>query len=250
MDIYLATTKYKATQLSKKFQNKTKIRLVFIPTIKIEPIKNWYSKSEGLKQLGKINLLLFTSQNATTFFFEKMQELRLIEKIQKKKFMAIGEKTAKEIKKWIPKTKIFIPKIKTTAGFINLLKQENLQKSYCWFLCSNLSDKTIFNFIKNSGGKCLQEIIYKNVFSVENKKKLTNYFSENTPYGAIFSSPSSFDNLIKNIPNPVNNLQKTKIIAIGETTANFIKKKKYPVFLTSEKNLEESIKFFLKKKTL
>ena len=241
LDIYLATTQEKAIQLSKKFQNQKAIRLVFIPTIKVTPIQDWHNTSSGLKQLVKIKLLLFTSQNAVIFFFKKMKELNLIEKLAKKQFITIGEQTAKKIEKWIPTPQIFIPKIKTTAGLLNLLKQKKLQKSYCWFLCSNLSDKIISNYIRQNGGNCLQEVIYKNDFPVENKKKLQNYFTNNTPYWAIFSSPSSFSNLIENLPNPANFLQKTRIMAIGKTTANSIKKKKYSVFLATDQNLIQSI---------
>ena len=225
---------------------KNKLQIIHIPTIKIT-----YNKKEAvfcqhkLEKLKKTDIILFTSQYAVHFFFQRIKKLALTNFLAQKKWLVIGEKTAEKLTKDFPSAKnILLPKEASTKGLLDFITQEKLQNSYYWFACSCLTGYTIQKFITSCGGECFQEVIYNNYFPTKSRPLLQNYFSKKTPLWAIFTSPSSFQNITNTLKEKSSIFQKIKIATLGNTTAKFIEKKKISVLLvktTSEQILETII---------
>ena len=68
---------------------------------------------------------------------------------------------------------------------------------------------------------------------------MQEYFLKYTPSWIVFSSPSSFQNFKQELEN-IKKLKKTKIAALGETTAKFIQQQNFDIhWIATEKNLEK-----------
>ena len=178
-DILITSTKEKtypltsfSSSLKKKIKNNA-FRLVFIPTIKITPIKDWRQFHNNIKKLDFIDVILLTSQHSANFFLHKIKELHLQEKIKKKKILVVGKKTKNMVEKF-SYFNVLLPKKENTTGILEFIQQKKLAQSFFWFPCSNLSNKKIADFLKQQGGKILQNIIYYNDFPLTSKKNCKN----------------------------------------------------------------------------
>lgn len=250
-DIFLPTPSTRIADLLIKYQKNLKnnqLKIVNIPTIKITYLQQKIEK-EKLKFLEKADIVLFTSQYAVQFFFQWVKKFCLTEILSQKKWIVIGAESAKKLFQEFPQAKnILLPKEATTEGLLTMIRKKKLQTFSYWFACSNLADNQLQELVTTAGGHFFQQVIYTNQFPTENYFLLQNYFAKTTPLWAIFTSPSTFQNLNYALKEKSIIFQKIQIATLGKTTAKFIEKNKFSVVLI-KKTMEQIIDSIIQKQS-
>lgn len=211
---------------TKKIFKEQGIKTLSLPMIEIKPI------DFELKKFDFENVI-FSSQKAVDIFFEKIS----ICKNANVKLYAVGTKTANTIKKYTDKD-IYIGSsdikeiLKIVSGKSLWVRTELRLPEYV----ESMLSKDIF-ILK------AYETLYKK-YPLEKLLKCLDMVD-----GIFFASPSSFYSLLENLQNCKNILNKKELFAIGNTTANAIKKEGFKVAYTPEKPSIETIALYIKSKT-
>ncbi len=201
---------------------------ISFPTIKFEEIENNID-------IDEYDYLIFTSKNAVIFFLKKYRN------INNKKIVAVGEKTAKVLEGYGFKD-IIVPENYSGEGVLELLKKhesEFINKKIGVVRALEGND----NLLKQKTFKIDLIPVYKTDYNIpENIDTVKNMFENNLIYAVIFSSPSTFEGFLKIFKEESKNLlSKTKVIAIGKTTENFIISKGFNVDFSPKKYTFEEI---------
>ena len=189
---------------------------ILFPTIKTIPL------NFNTENILDYDVFIFGSRKGVKYFFNKILKNYPIHNFSDKEFIAVGKKTAEELKK-LKFSNIKIPKNYSSYGVLNLLKEN-------W---ENYKDKKIL-FPKAKRGidlleKSLPNIkplyVYETAFNKPtNIKDVELMFTGEKIDIVIFTSPSTFLGF-KEIFN--NNWKRylitTKIVAIGKTTGKTLK---------------------------
>lgn len=171
--------------------------------------------------------LIFTSKNGVKYFLKNNK------KIEDKKIITIGNKTAQELKKYGFKAD-YICSRNYSNEMSNELKKNNVlldQKSL--LVQGNLSDNSLYDELKKFSS-IEKLIVYKTNHNKIKDPKLDDLLNEE-PY-IIFTSPSCFDafsNLYKT--------RKSKLISIGKTTTSYIESKGFETTTTAKMQTYEGI---------
>ena len=150
--------------------------------------------------------LIFTSKNGVKYFLKNNK------KIEDKKIITIGNKTAQELKKYGFKAD-YICSRNYSNEMSNELKKNNVlldQKSL--LVQGNLSDNSLYDELKKFSS-IEKLIVYKTNHNKTKDPKLDDLLNEE-PY-IIFTSPSCFDAF-----NNLYETRKSKLISIGKTTTH------------------------------
>ncbi len=183
--------------------------------------------------------LIFTSKNGIKYFLKNNK------KIDNKKIITIGNKTAQELKKHGFKAD-YICSRNYSNEMSDELKTNNVlldQKSL--LVQGNLSDNSLYDELKKFSS-IEKLIIYKTNYNKTKDSKLDDLLNEE-PY-IIFTSPSCFDAF-----NNLYETRKSKLISIGKTTTSYIESKGFETTTTAKMQTYEGISqaiidFFKKKK--
>ncbi len=183
--------------------------------------------------------LIFTSKNGVKYFLKNNK------KIEDKKIITIGNKTALELKKYGFEAD-YICSRNYSNEMSNELKINNVlldQKSL--LVQGNLSDNSLYDELKKFSS-IEKLIVYKTNYNKTKDPKLDDLLIEE-PY-IIFTSPSCFDAF-----NNLYETRKTKLISIGKTTTSYIESKGFETTTTARMQTYEGISqaiidFFKKKK--
>ena len=201
------------------------------PMIEIKPLKF------KINNKFKYDFIIFTSKNGVKNFIGKT-------KIENKtRFICLGEKTELALKRSGFKS-FYTAKKNYSESMVNELKENKFLNNSKVLLIQGEIAKN--DLLINLNKFCKAERI--NVYQTLAKKELNQDLKKllNTPTLTVFSSPSSFDSFLK-LYNPNN----TKIISIGNTTSEYIRKKGYHCATTSKmqsyEGISESILKYLKK---
>jgi len=231
----------KIKEIQKINKNKAEIKIEILEVVKINP--NIKVIEEALKEIDNYDLLGFTSQNGVEIFYEFIRKNKY--NISNKKFLAIGEKTAKKIKDLFnPINKVVFPKTYTTKSLEKLLSKIN-QK--CIIFRSSMSNKInlpnvkevyIYNLIPDITQEDIEKTNVKNYdYIILTSSYITKVFFE-----TIINSFGG-NNILSNF------FINTKFIPIGpltyKTTLEYINKDlvtKYPKIFTIEEVLIKIIK--------
>ena len=171
--------------------------------------------------------LIFTSKNGIKYFLKNNK------KIESKKIITIGNKTAQELKKYGFKAD-YICSRNYSNEMSDELKTNNVlldQKSL--LVQGNLSDNSLYNELKKFSS-IEKLIIYKTNYNKTKDSKLNDLLDEE-PY-IIFTSPSCFDAF-----NNLYETRKSKIISIGKTTTSYIESKGFETTTTAKMQTYEGI---------
>ena len=171
--------------------------------------------------------LIFTSKNGIKYFLKNNK------KIESKKIITIGNKTAQELKKYGFKAD-YICSRNYSNEMSDELKTNNVlldQKSL--LVQGNLSDNSLYNELKKFSS-IEKLIIYKTNYNKTKDSKLDDLLDEE-PY-IIFTSPSCFDAF-----NNLYETRKSKIISIGKTTTSYIESKGFETTTTAKMQTYEGI---------
>ena len=182
--------------------------------------------------------LIFTSKNGVKYFLKN-------NKIENKKIITIGNKTAQELKKYGFEAD-YICSRNYSNEMSNELKTNNVlldQKSL--LVQGNLSDNSLYNELKKFS--IIEKlIVYKTNLNKIKDPKLDDLLNEE-PY-IIFTSPSCFEAL-----NNLYEKRKSKLISIGNTTSSYIESKGFETTTTAKmqtyEGISQAIIDFFKKNT-
>lgn len=182
--------------------------------------------------------VVFTSRNAVANFFPKAG----LKFFSGKKTGSIGGETSAELEKYGIKPD-FTPAEFNSAAFvkeIGLLHEFRGKKVL--MPCSDISGKNIVAGLKELGAETDRVFVYKTVKAEKTRAEIVE-FLDNRPYCAVlFSSPSSFRNFLEitGLKGRVL-LDESVPVAIGNETAEAIKKAGMKSMVTSEKSTFESM---------
>ena len=171
--------------------------------------------------------LIFTSKNGVKYFLKKNK------KIEDKKIITIGNKTAQELKKYGFKAD-YICSRNYSNEMSNELKKNNVlldQKSL--LVQGNLSDNSLYDELKKFSS-IEKLIVYKTNHNKTKDPKLDDLLNDE-PY-IIFTSPSCFDAF-----NNLYETRKSKLISIGKTTTSYIESKGFETTTTAKMQTYEGI---------
>ena len=171
--------------------------------------------------------LIFTSKNGIKYFLKNNK------KIESKKIITIGNKTAQELKKYGFKAD-YICSRNYSNEMSDELKTNNVlldQKSL--LVQGNLSDNSLYDELKKFSS-IEKLIIYKTNYNKTKDSKLDDLLDEE-PY-IIFTSPSCFDAF-----NNLYETRKSKLISIGKTTTSYIESKGFETTTTAKMQTYEGI---------
>ncbi len=171
--------------------------------------------------------LIFTSKNGVKYFLKNNK------KIEDKKIITIGNKTAQELKKYGFKAD-YICSRNYSNEMSNELKKNNVlldQKSL--LVQGNLSDNSLYDELKKFSS-IEKLIVYKTNHNKTKDPKLDDLLNEE-PY-IIFTSPSCFDAF-----NNLYETRKSKLISIGKTTTSYIESKGFETTTTAKMQTYEGI---------
>jgi len=183
--------------------------------------------------------LIFTSKNGVKYFLKNNK------KIEDKKIITIGNKTAQELKKYGFEAD-YICSRNYSNEMSNELKTNNVlldQKSL--LIQGNLSDNSLYDELKKFTS-IKKLIVYKTNHNKIKDSKLEDLLNEE-PY-VIFTSPSCFEAF-----NSLYETRKSKLISIGKTTTSYIESKGFETTTTAKMQTYEGVSqaiidFFKKKK--
>ena len=171
--------------------------------------------------------LIFTSKNGVKYFLKNNK------KIEDKKIITIGNKTAQELKKYGFKAD-YICSRNYSNEMSNELKTNSVlldQKSL--LVQGNLSDNSLYDELKKFSS-IEKLIVYKTNHNKTKDPKLDDLLNEE-PY-IIFTSPSCFDAF-----NNLYETRKSKLISIGKTTTSYIESKGFETTTTAKMQTYEGI---------
>lgn len=203
---------------------------ILFPTIRFEKI------DFDEKAVLQADVIIFSSQNAVKFLFEKISPEKLLDKT----IIATGEKTAKLIEK--KGLRPLIPEIYSAEGVYQLLlKMHNLQNKKIAIIRALEGINTLFELMKGKAD-IYPVPVYKTVENIpENLDEVKALIKQGEIDVVIFTSPSTFKNFIKLIDKSL--LKNTKIAVIGTTTQKALEKEGItPDIIPSKFTMEEVIK--------
>ena len=183
--------------------------------------------------------LIFTSKNGVKYFLKNNK------KIDNKKIITIGNKTAQELKKYGFKADYICSRNYSNEMSNELKTNDVLSDQKSLLIQGNLSDNSLYDELKKFTS-IKKLIVYKTNHNKIKDSKLEDLLNKE-PY-VIFTSPScfeAFDNLYET--------RKCKLISIGKTTTSYINSKGFDTTTTAKMQTYEGISqaiidFFKKKK--
>ncbi len=196
-------------------------RILFFPTIKIQPVKDSLKLNNSLAEIGKFDWLVFTSSNAVKAFCEAAQNLNLA----KIRVACVGTETAERCSEKNIKVDI-IPKEFSASGLLKEFSKIDLDGKKVLIPCSSLARSELNAGLRELGAEVFSIAVYD---VVEND--LTDLGDEyeqiktKRPDVFVFTSPSSFRNYLSllKIENAAEYFDGAVICTIGTTTETAIR---------------------------
>ena len=208
----------------------TGFEIINFPTIETVPVEDFSDFDKMLGESEKYDGVFLTSSVATGIFLGRLKSRNLQFRGQ---LFVLGKKS-KRLLEAEGFEVFFNDKANTASDLIDTLPIEKLKNKCFLFPCGNKSLRVIINKLAGIA-KVEEAVIYKTVLP-EIDEKLMAAVSEklnNREIACIcFFSPSGIENFLEICRS--NLCQKTKIAAIGETTANAARARNLAVDLVSE----------------
>lgn len=185
---------------------------ILFPTIRFKPVEF------DIKDLRNFDTFIFTSPRTVNFFFQRVKP----DLIKNKEFITVGKKTKRYLEN-LGFTNIKYPEPQNSGGLLKLLESDNSYKlKKILFPKSKIAQQVLENRFKNINSV----IVYKTLVNYNNKEiKFCQSFLKGDIKAVIFTSPSTVYGFYKNFGIFWKYfLTKPKIVAIGKTTGNYLKK--------------------------
>ncbi len=195
--------------------------------------------------LGSYEWITFSSPNAVRGFFKAFfDEFDDIRSLGIARLACVGEATAKELAKFYLKADV-VPQKQTATSLAEAMASfeslENLK------ILSVRGSMALPDLVKNlEDKKAIVDIfeVYKTtLIDVAKTDKSAQTFRKNGADVVVFSSPSAVESFVRNAKNLLLNdgAKRPKIVAIGSTTAEALKKRSMEVSAVSESPKAEDV---------
>ena len=198
-------------------------RVLVCPTIEIHPYKD-PAHQDIFKQLEAYDWVVFMSQNAVHYFFERLKELNLKKtKLRGKRVAALGKTTREALKS--NKLRVhLVPTIYKSESLASAFKGKIEDKRF--LIVSAREGRTVLHeALKNKGALVDSLHLYETVMPTHHAASLMKYVCEERIDAVTFTSPSTVNNFVK-LLNPNRDLRRhleTLIIAtLGDVTAEAV----------------------------
>ena len=241
--------------------------ILAFPTIEIVPPKNYIELDNAIDSIETYHWLIFTSRNGVKYFFgrffEKDRDIRDLKGI---KICTIGNRTAKEVKKYGLKVDLIPEKFHAEGlidAIINMIKKKKTSKTKSAsgrqkskslkgvrFLLprAEVAREILPEKIRELGGEIDVPVVYRTIKPESHGKRLRRFLREGKITIATFTSASTFYNFKDIIGEDVEKLLKGVAIAvIGPVTAKAIKKTGLRVdIMPRESTIDEMVSEIMK----
>ena len=194
--------------------------VIALPMIELLPSVLSEDEKHSLANLADYNWVFFTSKSGVSSFFKQLIEVNGDTTLPKQiQIAVIGEKTALELEYYGYKAS-FISSGNNSEEFITEFKSTlDLKNQNLLFVLGNLANDYLSDQMKQ-GNKVKRINTYQNNCPSKIDSSILNQLITNQYDLIVFTSPSTFNNLIKFIDHDV--LKTLKIASIGSTTSKAI----------------------------
>lgn len=204
-----------AQEFSKKLEN-SGAEVFVLPAIEIKPVAGWDAVDKYISALETYDWLIFTSQHAVRYFFQRMEQLTIRNDRQNKpKIAAVGESTKNRIEENNYDVS-FTPEKFTALDLAQTLP--GIAGKKILFPHGDKISRAAIDELKKRGACVDEVIVYTNETVILNEAAM-GLLSEKFDF-IIFMSPSA----VKNIRNFISKsnivLNHSPIMAIGPETGN------------------------------
>ncbi len=198
------------------------------PTIQIVPPSSWSGCDNAISRIETYDAIILTSQNAVEFFFGRMKEKKseFHKTLSRKKIYVIGKKTEQSVRKFAIHTEPLpdeddFGNIADSTHFAVVLSKEAISGRRFLFPKGNLAGATLPSTLREHGALVDEVVVYETTAPpTSDTERISRLIREREIDVLTFFSPSSFTNFLAVIP--ANELHRSVIAAIGNTTANTI----------------------------
>lgn len=214
--------------------------VIALPMIELLPSVLTPEERFSLANLADYNWVFFTSKSGVSSFFKQLIEVNGDTTLPKQLQIAvIGEKTALELEYYGYKAS-FISSGNNSEEFITEFKSTlDLKNQNLMFILGNLANDYLIDQMKQ--GNTVKRInTYQNNCPSKIDSSILNQLKTNEYDLIVFTSPSTFNNLIKFIDHDV--LKTLKIASIGSTTSKAITNAGLKPLLTASQSSTEGLK--------
>ena len=195
--------------------------------------------------LGSYEWITFSSPNAVRGFFKAFfDEFDDIRSLGIARLACVGEATAKELSKFYLKADV-VPQKQTAVSLAEAMSEfESLENLKVLSVRGNLALPDLVKSLEDKKAIVDTFEVYKtNLLDVAKTDESVQSFKNNGADVVVFSSPSAVESFVKNAKNLLlkANATRPKIVAIGSTTAEALKKRSMEVPVVSDSPKAEDI---------
>lgn len=197
-------------------------RVVECPTIQLAPPEQWEPVDAALRQLSDVDWLILTSANGVRFFFERLVELGLsAAALQGCKICVVGPKTAEALT-LRGVTADLVPEQFTGEGVVAAFAVHDLRGKRVLFPKAAGARDVIPRLLAAQGAEVLDPVLYRTLLPEQLPEAARNALERHELDLAIFSSPSTVQNLallVGGADRLVQLLQGVAVASIGPITS-------------------------------
>ncbi len=197
-------------------------------TIHIEPVADYSICDEATRRIADYQWILFTSLNAVTFFFQRLNQMGSDSRhIAGPKIAAVGKATAEELKKYGIRADL-IPEKFTGEGLAEALVRTQVDGSRILLPRALRASEILPEVLTDAGAKVTIAPVYQNTPPQGRKDELREQLLDGSIDLITFTSSSTVTNFLAMIGAASDDelhrlLDKVRIAAIGPVTAATIK---------------------------
>ena len=199
-------------------------RVVLFPTIKISDPASWDLCDAAIAGIGGYHALLFTSANAVERFFARCADLEVdIAAFKPLEIFTVGEKTKEEVERQ-GLSVTAVPDEYSGKSLAAHLASGDVQRKRFLFLRGNLSRDEVVDGLTALGVIVDSAVVYEtSVADSGGADTVLDQLHAGQIDVVTFASPSAVVNFQKLLGDGVSIRGKTKVAAIGPTTAEAVR---------------------------
>ena len=204
-------------------------RALLVPLIRIVSAQSWERCDAAIQRLQDFDGILFTSANGARFFLGRFSVLdrNCADALATIRLYAVGGQTSTILSSYGLNVAL-MPHQYKSRELGEALIQEGVKGKRFLFPKGNLGGEELRDILRNAGATVEEVIVYENLAPSANAISEVDQMLKNGGVDAVtFFSPSSFQNFVGQIG--AEPLLRTVVAAIGETTADTIRKVSIPV---------------------
>ncbi|MBI2428942.1 MAG: uroporphyrinogen-III synthase [Ignavibacteriales bacterium] len=230
--IVVTRRKEQAKEFSDLLKQKDAAVLLF-PAVEIVEPDSWNDCDSALEQLNHYSGIIFTSSNATEYFFQRVNYRKKSERIKNLAFYAVGETTESTIKKFGFQTER-LPDTFSAEELAHTIARTNVGGKRFLFPKGNLAKNNVVTILAKHGAEVDDVVVYNTQEPLLNEERWRRLEEiENHADMITFFSPSSVVHFI----HQAERIARIKNVAvIGETTAETARKENLNVVLVAPRS--------------